>query len=65
MCINNFVQELLLRKTCTCLQPVTLLTLSFSVLVWNPTLPPVLKTWMRHTHACLLALLQLAVTVSF
>ena len=58
------LQALLLLKMCTHLQTIALLTLKSIVLDWSPTSPTVFKTWMKHTHACHLALLLLAVIVS-
>ena len=49
---------------CTQIQTIVLLTLKSTVLDWSPTSPTVFKTWMKATHASLMASLQLAVTVS-
>ena len=59
-----FLQGLLLRKTFINLHHIVLLTLVSIVLEWKANLPTALKTWMKHTHANLLALLGLAVSVS-
>ena len=58
------LQELFHCKTFTHLQTITLLTLKSTVLDWSPTSVTAFKTWVKHTHACHLALLLLAVTVS-
>ena len=58
------LQVLLLSKMCTHLQIIALLTPKSIVLDWSPTSRTACQTWMKHTLACHLALLLLAVTVS-
>ena len=59
------LQVLLLLKVQTHLHPTALLMLNLNVLDWSLKSPAAFKTWMKPTHACHLALLQLAVTVNF
>ena len=58
------LQVLLLLKARTKLHPTASLMLNLIVLDWSLTSPSACKTQMKPSHACHLALLQLAVMVS-